>query len=100
MMADLIDRAAAIKQLYDGFAEYWELPCMPRDIIIQRTVGDVRDEIKALPAVDAVPVVRCKDCKHMNIIGEGYRWCRAWERIQTMGDDGYCCFGERRGDNG
>ena len=47
----------------------------------------------------AVPVVRCKDCKHMNVVGVGYRWCKAWERIQTMGDDGFCCFGERK-DNG
>jgi hypothetical protein len=52
------------------------------------------------PAADVAPVVRCKDCKHMNIVGVGYRWCKVWERIQTMGDDGYCCFGERRADNG
>lgn len=51
------------------------------------------------PAADVAPVVRCKDCKHMNIVGVGYRWCKVWERIQTMGDDGYCCFGERRADN-
>lgn len=43
-----------------------------------------------------VEVVRCKDCKHMNITGIGFRWCQAWERIQTMGDDGFCCFGERK----
>lgn len=41
-------------------------------------------------------LVRCKDCKRMNIVGVGYRWCEVWERIQTMGDEGFCCFGERR----
>lgn len=56
---------------------------------------------KAMEALElAESVVRCKECKHMNIVGVGYRWCKVWERIQTMGDDGYCCFGERRADNG
>ena len=55
---------------------------------------------KAIEALElAESVVRCKECKHMNIVGVGYRGCKVWERIQTMGDDGYCCFGERRADN-
>ena len=45
---------------------------------------------------DVVPVVRCKDCKHMSVVGMGFRWCQSWERIQTMGDEGFCCFGERK----
>ena len=49
-----------------------------------------------LEIAEYVEVVRCKDCKHMNVVGVGYRWCKAWERIQTMGDDGFCCFGERK----
>ena len=51
-----------------------------------------------LVANGVVPVVRCKDCKHMNMTGH-YLWCKAWERIQTMGEEGFCCFGERRTDN-
>lgn len=27
----------------------------------------VRDFLNALPTIDAVPVVRCKDCKYLNI---------------------------------
>lgn len=48
---------------------------------------------------DAVVVVRCKDCEHMKVVGHGFRWCVAWERIQTMGDEGFCNFGERRADS-
>lgn len=51
-----------------------------------------------LIANDVVPVVRCKDCKHRVVSATGYRWCNAWQNIQTMGDDGYCCFGERKND--
>ena len=43
-----------------------------------------------------VPVVRCEDCEHMEVSPIGFRWCNAWERIQTMGDDGFCNFGERK----
>lgn len=25
---------------------------------------EVREKVRALPTVDAVPVIRCKDCKH------------------------------------
>lgn len=53
-------------------------------------------EICKSPTVDAVEVVRCKDCKHRVVSATGYRWCNVWQNIQTMGDDGYCCFGERR----
>ena len=52
--------------------------------------------IEALEVADSV--VRCKDCKHMSNDPEGYRWCAAWYRVQTMGDEGFCCFGERRSD--
>lgn len=49
---------------------------------------------------ELVEVVRCRDCKHRSVIGNGHRWCQAWERVQTMGDEGFCCFGERRADHG
>lgn len=99
-MADLIDRQAAIKLLFDGFAEYWELPCLPSDIIIQRNVGEVRDEIKALPTVDAVEVVRCKDCKHQE---ECMKQLVFWGRDHVLEMNTYqyhkldfCSYGERR----
>ena len=45
---------------------------------------------------DVVPVVRCKDCKHMKIDRNGYRWCLVWTGINCMGDDGFCNYGERK----
>ena len=39
----------------------------------------VHDLIARAPAVDAVPVVRCKDCKHLvavNVNGKGIPTCR------------------------
>ena len=42
-------------------------------------------DIQAFPTVDAVPVVRCKDCKHR-------------EKCNTMSDDSFCSDGERMAD--
>lgn len=48
------------------------------------------------PTIDAVPVVRCKDCKHRytgtcEMICDSYEW---------TADDGFCNAGERWEDNG
>ena len=56
---------------------------------------DIADET---PPVDAVEVIRCKDCKHshkcggdmlMRSAGGGYIYC-------PLGADGYCSMGERK----
>lgn len=58
-------------------------------------VGDIpvvtREEIEAMPTVDAVPVVRCKDCKHF--AGEGM-YCA--ENICVQFDHFYCYYAERK----
>ena len=57
--------------------------------------------VEAAPTVDAVEVVRCKDCKyaHMTYGGE-CKYCDVWEAEGEMYLDGdfYCAFGERRED--
>lgn len=46
---------------------------------------------------DAVPMVRCRDCKHMYIFaGAGARYCTAWGSFHGMGDDGFCGYGKRK----
>lgn len=51
------------------------------------------DEIA--PTVDAVPVVRCEDCRYMTY-ELGMRYCRVWCAFNDDVDDGYCNYGERR----
>ena len=61
----------------------------------------IRATIDDAPTVDAVEVVRCKDCKyaHMTYGGE-CKYCDVWEAEGEMYLDGdfYCAFGERRED--
>lgn len=51
------------------------------------------DNIKAAPTVDAVPVVRCRECK--NWANEW--WCRKYPNFRVINPDWYCASGERKG---
>lgn len=48
--------------------------------------------VKRQPTVDAVPVVRCQNCKHHPIHGDGY--CPAPEISMLLIDDEFCSYGE------
>lgn len=61
---------------------------------------EVEEWLNDAPTIDAVPVVRCKDCRAMYTVGYGYRWCNVWERMLLMGEDGFCSYGERKDGEG
>lgn len=58
----------------------------------------IQQLIAATPTIDAVPVTRCKDCKYMTQWAD-VRYCTVWDGVNSMGDDGFCNYGERSGDN-
>ena len=55
----------------------------------------MREDLYSLPVVDAVPVVRCKDCKH-SYVTIGARCCSygAFYDVAVT-DDFFCGYGER-----
>lgn len=56
--------------------------------------------IETAPTIDAVPVVRCKECKHCNTdlaMGKWYGSCKIWNTHSVMAD-WYCVNGERKDD--
>lgn len=75
--------------------------------------GNCADEIEALlkandalwkiPAVDAVAVCRCKDCKHIRPEVDAYTqevvgcWCSFLD-LGSIQDEHFCSYGERRSD--
>lgn len=62
--------------------------------------GRARKLIEDAPTVDAVPVVRCKDCKSRNYqecAADGVCWCDMLERFTW--ENFFCADGERRGGN-
>ena len=47
------------------------------------------DLIEKAPTIDAVPVVRCRECKHLGFCGDA-------TNLEVMGFYGYCSRGERK----
>jgi hypothetical protein len=109
-MDDLISRSALLEELSKG-------TIIPDDMYSEGIMAGVDYAIKkieAAPAVDAVEVVRCKDCKHRgddiccpmcfeeeSVIdeGDGYFDTDYITHDRTV-DDGFCDRGERRDDDG
>ena len=63
------------------------------------TIYEDMHEVKIAPAVDAVEVVRCKDCKHGDIDDPVFP-CQYYCHMGHMWNDAYhfCADGERRDD--
>lgn len=90
-MDDLIGRAQAIKLLMgEAVGKY------PQSFYFGLFAA--AKELKELPAVDAVPVVRCKDCKS-KFFNEDLEMncCLVWgDGYEVVQDDGFCSYGERK----
>lgn len=64
-------------------------------IVVNRE--DCGVNVDELPTVDAVPVVRCKDCEHYKLSdAAGGKYCEIL-RYESPIETGYCCYGERKG---
>lgn len=88
---DIVERGAQLSGCYSaGIARYMD-----------RMLAHVLAEVDSAPTVDAVPVVRCKDCKHYaftdnRVPQERVWWCYYWG--YEIGADDYCSNGERKDD--
>ena len=80
----LIDADEAIKNQWYGNSE---------SIILRQYAVEV---IKNAPTVDAVPVVRCKDCKYGRKDGNFDFVCGKIWRIGRINADDFCSYGERK----
>ena len=57
-------------------------------------------QISEAPTVDAVPVVRCRDCKHYataDFDGNILRGCTLHSAMLDITPDSFCSYGERKG---
>lgn len=64
------------------------------------SASEVAKAVENAPTVDAVPVVRCGECKHSeHWYGDRGR-CFLWaEDGIGVFEDGFCSYGERKGGN-
>ena len=85
----LIDANALIAEYCDGCSAKAQ-GCHPFDDPVCGAVELMNDA----PTVDAVEVVRCKDCKHIETIENSIPYC-TWHH-SGCGYDDFCSYGERR----
>ena len=57
-------------------------------------ISAVIKELEIMPATDVAKVVRCKDCKYLEITGCYGECSRGY--LGIVRPDCYCCYGERR----
>lgn len=66
-----------------------------------QTLGEAYGIIQEMPTVDAVEVVRCKDCKFSDwytaMDGNQYCYCTEHDSSGHQKND-YCSYGEKDGD--
>ena len=80
---DLIDRGRLLRDPYFQEGRYPESPLL-------------RMAIREQPTVDAVEVVRCKDCKHKaDVTDKGNYLCNR-KMLGLVRPDDFCSYGERR----
>ena len=103
----LIDADALMRRLRkrrEDFASGWRtLDAMPTNAQIQYHENlECALIVEDIPFVDAVEVVRCKDCKHYDN-SEGICWCKINSKFFPGGvdwhgfpEDGFCSYGERK----
>lgn len=85
-MTDPISRQAAI-------AEFKHYALYDSNRTNAEWVRRIELVLESLPTIDAVPVVRCKDCKYRDT-EDGLCEGRGWP-MQLVPDDGFCDKGKR-----
>lgn len=87
----LIDADALVSMLRNGILEPGE-----RATPFNAGIAFAESMVSFAPTIDAVPVVRCKDCKYYH-----QTFCEIWSKygtIQTR-EQGFCYMAERRDDD-
>lgn len=93
-MDDLISRTAAIEAL--------STPCDKRyrHGVWETCLDNIETAIRNIPAVDAVPVIRCRDCKYSDTFADTTTATTPLKclniRYGGVYPDWYCEHGERR----
>ena len=84
----LIDADKLLQQIkFDYDLDYGETLIDPRDFA---------DAVCDSPTVDAVPVVRCRECRYYAVSGATTSFCIHPGGMQFTSDSDYCSRGQRR----
>lgn len=82
----LIDKDVLIDEIKHSLWDWDSVDGIKSSTVLKQTISDINN----MPTIDAVPIVRCKDCKHFD---GSYPMCCRWE--ETIKADDYCSYGEK-----
>ena len=100
----LIDADALVSALNNGRLKEQTGRAVPFNAVpFNAGVAFALTMVEDAPTIDAVPVVRCKDCKGSEVFqndssGVMARYCKAFTLKRMVADDDYCSYGERKDD--
>lgn len=86
--------ADALKKLVKEFRD--DAPHAPTRKYVCNVVLSMLGDENQTPTIDAVPVVRCKDCKHSRVWENNPMTCAFWTDQWDMPTEpnAFCSFGE------
>lgn len=87
MQMELIKRSEVLRDIEDCYA----IDEFPASTVLRQLKMDVKN----IFPVDAVPVVRCKDCKHYHKDFESRHFCWRTDSYSWASND-FCAYGERK----
>jgi len=88
----LIDADALIEDIKTKLWDWDTVDGITSSIVLKQTITDINNA----PTIDAVPVVRCKDCKYYDTPKNFKKpYCMRGAYVKVNADD-YCSKGERK----
>ena len=91
----LIDADALQKAIPDVEVDFFE-NCGNCNMLSKEDVLEIMDD---QPTVDAVPIIRCKDCTFGHYIDYGHMHCLHPCGLTTNMSDDFCSYAERKEKN-
>lgn len=94
-MAEYIER----KKVVDAIADTMANGFVEDRFITPQELQKLQDELEMIPAVDVVPVVRCKDCKYYSLCGRPpfmFYQCTIQGATRSVDKDDFCKHGVLR----
>ena len=88
-------RLIDVNKVIDEMQKCIDESAYPRDSIASYAFGAIIECLKQEPTVDAVEVVRCKECVRYNTKGcaDGFGWCESYDHAKM--DNDYCSLGAK-----
>ena len=85
ILCDLNDIKMRVERQYENCHGY----SGNKKTIYREAILAVKSILHSAKPIDAVPVVRCRECKHLGFCGDA-------TNLEVMGFYGYCSRGERK----